>query len=227
MQTSLLTKLAAATTLVFSFATAQALPISGEVQFLAEGVFIDADDNATSDTSLVTGFDFVRPIFDVASPYDPSALLTGASGDIYNMLVAGGSNLGQWFAVTDFNLVDIPPNQLLWEIAPVKVGDHLGTLVFEITGGGVVDDGGAGFDLAGSGIFTFKCDNQANCDQAAGDGGLNPLTDAFEETIGSWSISNTGNGDFIVGFNVPAPATIGLFGLALLGLSLARRNKSA
>ncbi len=227
---SFLSKLGVATALMFAVvSTTQALPITGKVQFFAEGSFVDATDTATTNASDATGFDFVQPVIaDLSgSPYSPSGLLANATGDVYDMLMAGGSVLGQWFQVTDFNLVNIPPNELLWEIAPVKVGDHFGTLIFEITGGGVVDDAGPGFDLRGEGIFTFVCDDNVACSQPVGDGGLNALTDAFEATVGQWSISNTGNGDFIVGFNVPAPATVGLFGFALVGLSLLRRRKQA
>lgn len=214
---NIMTKFGIALLAAFAISSAQALPITGTIQFTAAGTFVDADGNATGTAADATGVDFTY-----ATAYYGAPIGVNPTGDIYDMVAPNGF---PWYMqVFDFNLADAPPLPE-WSVDAVVNGNS-GQLVFDILTGGVVDLGtpGGNFDLAGTGMFRFICDNQAACDDGAT--ALDPALHTFEDTVGTWSISNTANGDLVVGINVPAPATIGVLGIALLGLGVIRRRKS-
>lgn len=203
-----------------AISSVQALPITGKIQFTAAGTFVDADGDVASGASDATGVDFGNMGFG-----DGIGIVAGGSaaptGSILDMILAGGGGLPLFMQMFDFNLADAPPLPQ-WAIAPVSVNGQAGALVFQILSGGVVDGGSESFfDLAGVGMFSFVCAGPASvCSE-----NLDPALHAFEDTIGSWSISNSAGG-LVVGINVPAPATIGFLGLALLGLGVIRRRKT-
>lgn len=211
----LVSKLAVVVATLFVVSGAQALPISGSVGFTANGAFInDGGGNPN-------GFDFFTSLAECQNAGLSSCSaphISAISGDIATAYFAAGNPdlfVGpNPITVYDFDLSSLP--SIEWDILPVKFGTEIGTLSFEITDGAAVDlSGGSNFDdLAGNGILSFNC--TSNC-------GPSPVMD---DTIGRWSISNSGSFS-IVGFNVPAPASLGLLGLGLLGLGFARRRKAA
>lgn len=203
-----------------AISSVQALPISGSIQFTAAGTFVDAGGNVASGASDATGVDFG----DIGWGEEIGVVSGGGAaptGTILNMILAGGNSLPMFMQLFDFNLADAPPLPQ-WAIAPVAVNGQAGALVFQILNGGVVDaQSETHFDLAGVGMFRFLCAGSATaCSE-----NLDPALHAFEDTMGTWSISSAG-GDLLVGINVPAPATIGFLGLALLGLGAIRRRKT-
>ena len=208
-----ITKLAVVILGLAFMGTANAMPITGKIQIVSSGNFVDSSGNATTDATAVTGFDFSSTTGGVGYF---GVLPTGA---IYDMIVAAGSTFPNDNAtMSSFNLANIPPAALEWSISPVQVASGAsGELTYTITGGGVTDAGsGTGnFDLGGNGYFSFVC--STNC-------GLQTSSDTKDQTVGKWSISNTASGTLVTLTNVPAPATIGILGLALLGIGIFRRR---
>ena len=200
--------------------TAQALPISGEIQIGSAGNFIDSTGAVTNNSATATGFDFADNTLGGGRVGDYGQVPTG---DIYDMIVNAGNSFPMDLTMSDFNLANIPPAALEWAIAPVKVASGAsGVLNFKIDGGHVGDNDPStpsSFDLAGTGYFEFVC--TTNC------GLQNSTTDTSDVTAGRWSISNSLGGTLVTLTNVPAPATIGILGIALLGLGMLRRRSAA
>jgi hypothetical protein len=139
-------------------------------------------------------------------------------GDI--AVMAGGSNSGALPSVTltlnDFNLAATPIVE--WVLGPVTAASGAaGNLIFTIMNGDEIDGTGQD-DIGGQGEFSFVC--VTDC------GLQNSLIDTIDTTIGQWSISQTNGGTFSFssGFNVPAPASIALLGLGLLGMGAVRKR---
>lgn len=201
------------------FTTAQALPISGQVQISSNGQFVDAAGNQATDDSVATGVDFATGQGNIwPGNSTPLGLPTG---DIFNMIAAANPTFPGSPILVDlfsFNLANIPPAALEWSISPVQLASGgMGVLNYTITGGQAIDvDHDQNFDLAGTGYFSVTC--TTTCDATV---------DAMDQTPGKWDISGNGLGNTsVVLSNVPAPATIGILGIALLGLGLYRRRKA-
>ncbi|MBV1878317.1 MAG: PEP-CTERM sorting domain-containing protein [Pseudomonadales bacterium] len=205
-----LTKASVLLAALVGFSTAQALPLSGEIEFVAKGLFID-------DGTNVHGVDW--------NPQTGSIL--EARGGFATVVAVPGSAM----VLSDFDLRN-PPPLLEWTISPVTISGVTGDLIFEILNGGEIDIADAGgvsdlgtinsIDLGGQGQFSFTC-----TDTVMACAGLNSATDAIDTSIGRWQISETQIGDFLIAVNVPAPASIGILGVGLLGLSAFRRRKMA
>lgn len=215
------TKIGILLALIFAFSSVHADEISGKLEFSAVGSFVDVTDPvntfpmAAVDLPVdgdVVGFDFDNP----AGLENPSARLTVLTGDIFAMISAAQGPIDTAsISATDFDLRSLPATIIQWVISPAMYLGNLGSLIFEILSGQAVDVTGTGVfdDLEGSGRFIFVDDDA----QVANIIFTNP---------GQWSISNSGSSDSIVGINVPAPATLGIFGLGLLGFGVLRRRKS-
>ena len=195
---------------LMSFGGAQALPISGTVDFTAYGDFT-RDSGGTLD-----GYDFAE--FGGGNPGSVDAIAYMVQGDI--AVMAGGSNSGALPSVTltlnDFNLAATPLVE--WVLGPVTAASGAaGNLIFTIMNGDEIDGTGQD-DIGGQGEFSFVC--VTDC------GLQNSLIDTIDTTIGQWSISQTNGGTFSFssGFNVPAPASIALLGLGLLGMGAVRKR---
>ena len=139
---------------------------------------------------------------------------------------------GSAMVLEDFDLRN-PTPLLEWTISPVTIAGVTGELIFEILNGGEIDisdvggvsdlnSAGNGIDLGGQGQFRFTC-----TDSVAACASLDSATDEIDTSIGRWEISETGIGDFLIAVNVPTPASIGILGVGLLGLSAFRKRKLA
>ena len=196
---------------LMSFGGAQALPISGTVDFTAYGDFT-RDGGGTLD-----GYDFAD-LIGGTNPSSVDAFFYTVDGDIEDMV--GGSNSSAVPSVTltlnDFNLAATPLVE--WVLGPVTAASGAaGNLIFTIINGDEIDGTGQD-DIGGQGEFSFVC--VTDC------GLQNSLIDTIDTTIGQWSISQTNGGTFSFssGFNVPAPASIALLGLGLLGMGAVRKR---
>ena len=191
---------------LISLGGVQALPISGSVNFQAYGDFTD-------DGGALNGYDFAE-LGGVTNPSSVNAMSYVLSGDIADM--AGGSDSVVLPSVTltlsDFNLASTPTVE--WVLGPVTAASGAaGNLVFTIVSGEEIVGIGQNH-IGGQGDFSFDCDTDC--------GLQNSLTDTIDTTVGEWSIAEVFS--FTSGFNVPAPASIALLGLGLLGMGAVRKR---
>lgn len=189
--------------------SAQALPISGEVSFGAYGEFIT---DANGDLS---GYDFAT--FGGANGPTADPLGYQAQGDILDMVNAVAPATPT-LTLSDFDLANAPVIE--WVLGQVKAASGAaGDLVFTIISGGKID-GGLANEFGGEGVFSFVCDTDC--------GLADTLIDTTEDTVGKWSIAGGSNSfSFSTGLNVPAPASVALIGLGLLGLGVVRNRRTA
>ena len=228
-------KIGVALAALTSFGSAQALPISGQVGFTGYGDFF------TNGSGDLIGYDFDLP----GGANDPSLVLQNPAFGLGQFWTGGQIGLMAGNPTTANEFTPAPLTLELFDFAPplpaiewvlgtvTTLGTGVqGNIIFEVltaidTSPAIPDPNAPNQkDMAGTGRFTFDCtDTMANC------GLLDSAIDAIDLTLGTWSISqnNSGTGifDLSSGLNVPAPATIGLLGLGLLGLGAVRRRRGA
>lgn len=209
-----------------------AVPITGTLQFIADGTFTSTDGVGGDTDGNGNGF--------LDQCADGSLIVASAGGDcnqnggiesgaatgfdfgsVFGLPVGNGIVTGSTDSLSAFygvdgeiaNMVDIDLNNLPQNEFTLALGALGGILKFVIETGTETDTGLAGkWDIGGTGYFDFSCDGSVGgCEN--------------EQTGGNWSISNTG-GSLVIGFNaVPAPSVLALFGLGLLGLGVLRARR--
>jgi len=210
-----ITKFSVLLVALFGFSSLQATPMHGKVLFSSTGDFIPEMSGPT--IVGVAGIENWVPM-STATGFDD---LTGVTGKTVN--------LNSPWLFSSF------PDVLEWTITGVLVDGFFGDLEFRMDTGNEVDitdtvagtDLGSGnsVDLWGKGRLLFTCID--------GMGGALCSTQSSSSSTGvaegDWNISSVQNSEqFQLVFNtVPAPATIGLIGLGLLGLGVSRRRKAA
>jgi hypothetical protein len=209
-----------------------AVPITGTLQFIADGTFTSTDGTGNTDGSnnglLDLCGDGVTEISDSAGGDCSSdgGIETGPAtgftfGSVFGNPAGDGIVTGSTASLDAFydvdgeiaTMVDIDLNNLPQNEFTVGLAALGGILKFVIETGIETDTGIAGkWDIGGTGYFDFTCDGSVSgCEN--------------EQTGGNWSISNTG-GSLVIGFNaVPAPSVLALFGLGLLGLGVLRARR--
>lgn len=191
--------------------TSNAQPISGELDFVAIGSYIESG-------GIVSGYDFSPEGTTSNNP----GLVMRTSGAIRDILgVRGWPDGAMTFVqVFDFDLNTLPA--LEW-IVPVDNGNGVtGLLSFVITGGSEVAVGSNYWvDLAGTGVLSFEClapGEASGGTPCANNPGLTPSIDA------AWTLSNSLKSFTIIGRTVSAPAPLALLGCAFVAFSITRRR---
>ncbi len=222
-------KLALACLAALSFNSAMAIPITGSVAFHTAGEITRSGTTAIGYDTYDN--DAVCPVLTCGST------IVNASGSILDMIQDNGGVLPGGPVgidlVDDFALADLGTTEVIqWILGPVydSIAGVEGDLIFELLTGAEVDGTGPLSDIGGTGVFKFEAYADPAClgmdpPPACADPGNTPVS-VYEDTIGNWVLSDTGNLS-IAGSNVPAPAVLGLFGLGLLGLGFARRRREA
>jgi hypothetical protein len=211
-----------------SIQNASAKPIEGNVKFSTTGTHVLVDPGAPAHLQTISGMD------DMVG----EAIIT-ATGALSANVGLTPDMVPSWRFSTF-------PNQLEWSLVGAIVDGFIGTLTFYMDTGKEVDIssfdfdgdpsvmsgfrqhesdlGKAGVNLWGKGHMKFACDSGANDCSTALD-----AASATGDANGFWNLNSLTEepGSQLSFASVPAPATIGLLGLGLLGLGAVRRRNNA